>query len=143
DATQIDLAGHETSIVVYKGNFNTYDSHATHVSGIIGAAQNNTGVVGVDPWATLLNVPVFDSKGWVATDLGRKALDTARANGARVVNMSYGPMTPGDVFLPGELALFQTYNSSTPGQGMVLVRAAGNNGVDAIDEPFSGNAATA
>src|SRR5207302_1517079 len=28
DATQIDLAGHETSIVVYKGNFNTYDSHA-------------------------------------------------------------------------------------------------------------------
>jgi subtilase family protein len=144
DYTHVDLSGHETDYLVYSGVYNRFDQHGTHVSGIAGAAQNNIGIVGVDPFATEVNLPVFDSRGlWVATDLGKRALDAAKSLGARVVNMSYGPTTPGDVFLDGELNLFQTYNSSTPGQGMVIVRAAGNSGVNAINEAFSGNASAA
>lgn len=135
DVSHVDLKGRETVLTVYAGSYRTLDNHGTHVSGIVGAARNNAGIVGVNPYATLLNIPVFDSKGWVATDLGKKALDAARNAGARVVNMSYGPTTPGDVFLTGELNLFKTYNSS-----MVLVKAGGNNGVNAISEAYTGNA---
>jgi hypothetical protein len=135
DANHVDLKGRETVILVYGGNYRKTDNHGTHVSGIAGASQNGTGVVGVNPFATLLSIPVFDSRGWVATDLGKKALDAALANGARVVNMSYGPTTKGDVFLNGELNLFKNYNAS-----MVLVRAAGNSGVNVLPEAYSGNA---
>ena len=135
DVNHVDLKGRESVILVYGGNYRKADNHGTHVSGIAGASQNGTGVVGVNPFATLLSIPVFDSRGWVATDLGKKALDAAVANGARVVNMSYGPTTKGDVFLNGELNLFKNYNGS-----MVLVRAAGNSGVNALSEAYSGNA---
>jgi hypothetical protein len=63
------------------------------------------------------------------------ALNAAQSAGARVVNMSYGPATKGDVFNPGELNIFKNYRSS-----MVLVKAAGNDGVDVRNERFTGNA---
>src|SRR6185369_3641773 len=90
DNTMVDLAGRETVTIVYPGSYANYDNHGTHTSGTIGAALNGIGIVGVDPFANLLNIPVFDYKGWVATDLGKAALDTATTVGARVVNMSYG-----------------------------------------------------
>jgi len=135
DVGHVDLKGRISVLTVYSGSYRTPDTHGTHVSGIVGAARNNAGIVGVNPYATLLSIPVFDTKGWVATDLGKKALDAAKNAGARVVNMSYGPTAAGDVFLTGELALFKAYNSS-----MVLVRAAGNNGANAISEAYTGNA---
>jgi len=142
DTTHVDLSGHETNLIVYtNGTYTKYADHATHVSGIVGAAQNAIGIVGVNPFATLLNIPVFDDRGWVPQDLAKAAFDAATSNGARVVNMSYGPVTRGDVFLSGELNLFKNYNSATAGQGMVLVRAAGNDAMSAMNESFSGNAA--
>ena len=140
DNTMVDLAGRETVTIVYPGSYLNYDSHGTHTSGTIGAALNGIGIVGVDPFATLLNIPVFDDNGWVATDLGKAALDTAKAAGARVVNMSYGSTQKGAVFLPGELPLFATYNSQTPGQGMVIARAAGNDSQNIKSQLFSGSA---
>ena len=98
------------------------------------------GIVGVDPFSTLLNIPVFDYFGWVAWDLGKKALDYAASQNARVVNMSYGPATKGATFLSGELNLFQNYNSTTPGKGMLIVRAGGNDGVNALNQAFTGDA---
>lgn len=140
DYTHVDLTGHETDKTVYTGSYASFANHATHVSGIIGAALNGIGIVGVDPFSTLLNIPVFDDNGWVATDLGKLALDTATGAGARVVNMSYGSTMKGAVFLSGELDLFKNYNSTTPGQGMVLVRAAGNDRINIKSQAFSGNA---
>ncbi len=140
DYTHVDLTGQETDKIVYTGSYASFANHATHVSGIIGAALNGIGIVGVDPFSTLLNIPVFDDNGWVATDLGKLALDTATNAGARVVNMSYGSTMKGAVFLSGELDLFKNYNSTTPGQGMVLVRAAGNDRINIKSQAFSGNA---
>ena len=142
DNTHVDLSGHETDTIVYSGSYSKFADHATHVSGTIGAALNNIGIVGVDPFAILLNIPVFDDNGWVASDLGLKALDAAMLAGARVVNMSYGSTRKGAVFLPGELNLFKNYNSTTAGQGILIVRAAGNDRMAIKSQSFSGNAAT-
>lgn len=134
-----DLTGNHGNVqVIYPGTYNYYDLHATHVSGIIGAAVNNWGVVGVAPGATLYSFPVFDDSGWVANDLGKSALNAAVQNGVRVVNMSYGPTRRGDVFLSGELNLFDDYLNS-----LVIARAAGNSGTKALNEYYFGDASTA
>lgn len=143
DFTHIDLAGNTTSYLPYAGTYTRFDFHGTHVSGIAGAQANGTGIVGVAPGARIHNYAVFDDKGWVAGDLGRTALNhvrTQNAGGAniKVVNMSYGPLARGDIFLNGELTLFSGYKND-----FVIVRAAGNDGAGAIHEPFSGTASTA
>lgn len=132
DSTHPDLKGRLTVSTVYRGSYRQYDDHGTHVAGIAGAGQNSKGIVGVAPTAKLYSIPVFDDNGWVASDLGRAALNKAVALGAKVANMSYGPMSAGDVFLSGELNIFDDFKSS-----MVLVRAAGNDGVDAWNESYS------
>jgi hypothetical protein len=80
---------------------------------------------------------VFDDRGWAATDLGLAALNRAVSLGAKVASMSYGPASSGDVFLSGELDLFDDYLSS-----MVLVRAAGNSGVNALNESYADDASS-
>lgn len=130
DSGHVDLNGRTTVITVYPG-FYSNDTHGTHVTGIAGASQNGIGIVGVNPFARLLSIPVFGVFGWVATDLGEAALDAAVSNGAIAANMSYGPVATGDVFLDGELTLFDNYKPS-----LVLVRAAGNDGVIARNEYY-------
>lgn len=137
DPNHVDLKGRLTVSPVYSGRYLRYDNHGTHVAGTAGASLNGVGVVGVNPFAKLYSIPVFDDRGWVARDNGKLALDKANALGAKVVNMSYGPTAKGDVFLSGELNLFDDYLNS-----MVLVRAAGNSGVNALNETYLGDAST-
>lgn len=140
DIAHVDLCGHATTKLVYSGTYTKLDLHGTHVSGLAGAIQNGSGLVGVDPFSRLLNIPVFDDTGWRPGDLGKAALDYARVDGARVVNMSYGSTKRGAVFLPGELNLFKNYNSATPGQGLVIARAAGNDGATISNQGYAGDA---
>lgn len=140
DYTHADLAGKTSSYLPYSGSYSTFPFHGTHVSGIAGAAENGLGIVGVAPGASLYNYAVFDDHGWVAYDYGKRALDSVRAlngAGARIVsvNMSYGPSAAGDIFLSGELDLFNDYKND-----FVIVRAAGNDGVLAKYEPYRGTA---
>lgn len=132
DANHPDLKGRLTVSQVYGGRYRLNDDHGTHVAGIAGASQNATGIVGVAPTARLFSIPVFDDWGWVANDLGRAALNRAVSLGARVANMSYGPGEIGDIFMSGELGIFDDYRSS-----LVLVRAAGNDGSVAGDESYA------
>lgn len=140
DRTHVDLAGKTTNLILYNGTYTKYDFHGTHVSGIAGALANDLGIVGVAPGASIYNYAVFDDQTWVATDLGRAALNNVRTrniSGAniKVVNMSYGPVAKGDIFLNGELSLFAGYRND-----FVIVRAAGNDGSNAIYERYSGKA---
>jgi hypothetical protein len=132
DDKHVDLSPHTTVILVYPGVYTKLDDHGTHVSGIAGAARNDVGIVGVNPFARLLSIPVFDNRGWVARDLGKAALDAAVFHGAKAANMSYGPVAKGDGFLDGELNLFKGYRDS-----LILVRAAGNDGVNLLNEYYS------
>ena len=103
----------------YEGDF---DSHGTHVGGIVAAADDGAGVLGLTPAARLMDVQYYDGPDHLAgpsNDLGeyvRWAVD----HGADVVNMSIQGTDPSDTELTG--LLYAEH------QGVVVVGAAGNCG---------------
>jgi subtilisin family serine protease len=62
-ATQADLNVEQGKACVGKKSTTDNDGHGTHVAGIIGAKDNDIGVVGVAPGARLWAVKVLDGKG--------------------------------------------------------------------------------
>ncbi len=95
-------------------------SHGTEVSGVIGAVGNNDqGVVGVNWQCSIMGLRLSLDFG---SDEIADALDYAAANGARVVNMSFG----GDVFGPEGDLLVQGAIDNAYAQGVLLVASAGN-----------------
>ncbi len=113
--------------------------HATHVAGIVAAADNGSGVIGVAPEATLVGVKALDngsgSFGAViggilyASDPASFGLGDCRR--ADIINMSLGALfpksAPGGGQLVGALAKAVNFAAS---KGVLVVSAAGNNGLD-------------
>src|SRR3954469_126722 len=62
--------------------------HGTHVAGIVAAAANRAGVVGVAPRAKLMIVKVLKADGSGTTGAVAEGIRYAAANGARVINLS-------------------------------------------------------
>lgn len=102
--------------------------HGTHVAGTIAAVGNNAlGVTGVVWTARIMALKVQeDGNDFLDTDSIVAALDYAAANGARVINCSYG----GSQYSPIEYNQLKAIGE----QGILAVCAAGNSGVD-IDLP--------
>lgn len=98
------------------------DDHGTHVSGIIGATGNSTGTVGVCWKARIMTVRFLNDYGFGFSSDSLQAIDYARKNGATVINNSWG----GGPFDSGEYFAFKAASD----EGIVLVVAAGNDGVD-------------
>lgn len=113
----------------------TNDWHGTHVSGIIAAANNNIGVVGVAPGVKLLEVRVMGSNGGSVSDLiaalnwaAGNAIPTSSACGvvpknihpAQVMNMSLGNQS-GACDSATAAALQAVHDA-----GITVVSAAGN-----------------
>ncbi len=129
-----ELAGRCTNLP-YSGVRYRADSHGTHVAGTVAGKT-----YGVARSATILNVPVFSSTGWVA--YGTRLIDgwAAAANrGATVVNMSFGCTNMALCFYDSELSAMAGANSSS----LLFVKAAGNDGVNMINESTALSAATA
>ncbi|MEO8686876.1 MAG: S8 family serine peptidase [Solirubrobacteraceae bacterium] len=110
------------------------DGHGTHVMGIIGAATGNgIGVESVAPGATLMPVRVLGDGGGGSIDDVAKGIDWAREHGADVINLSLGSDVPlvgaggGDGF---DAAIRRAIAA-----GIVVVAAAGNNGVPVCEQP--------
>ena len=109
------------------------NKHGTHVAGIIAAAQNDFGVVGVAPGVKLWNVKVLDIEGKGYDEYTAAGIDWVvehqRLFGGRwVINMSLGAGAEG-----GKLerqAVERAFNA-----GIILVAAAGNRGADFLDFP--------
>lgn len=98
--------------------------HGTHVAGIIAMEANGFGGVGVAYGAKVMCIKAGQSTGvFASTDIA-KAVKYAAANGADVINMSFGG--PGRSTLV-EAALADAFGTS------VLVAAAGNNGKPTTD----------
>lgn len=100
--------------------------HGTHVGGIIGARDNDFGVVGVAPGARLWAVKVLDSKGSGTTSTVIGGIDwvVQRAGTFEVANMSLGggfSQAINDAVKAGTQA------------GIVFVVAAGNSAWDAAE----------
>jgi len=125
----IDRTHPDLNVTFHKafGAFNDLDviGHGTHVAGIVGARNNDIGVVGVCPGCQLWNLKVADASGNIALADSLSALDfvAAHAGTIRVCNMSFGGSPP----VPAQNdAVTACWNL-----GVVMVAAAGNVPVDA------------
>lgn len=99
--------------------------HGTHVAGIIGAINNDIGIVGVASCVKIMPVKVLNDlgKGDVMTEI--KGIVWAVDNGADVINLSLGGVRFKDgveAFNPVEYAAVQYAIS----KGVVVVAATGN-----------------
>ncbi len=97
------------------------NGHGTHVAGTVAARDNDTGVVGVAPGASLYGLKVLGANGNGSYSAVIAALQWSVDNGIQVTNNSYG--SSGD---PGTTvkAAFDTAYAA----GVLNVAAAGNSG---------------
>ncbi|MGD1032606.1 MAG: PQQ-binding-like beta-propeller repeat protein, partial [Opitutaceae bacterium] len=120
-------AVHGINATVPSGNANSGNptddaGHGTHVAGIVGAAGNNA----VDGTGVAWSVQLMPLK-FIETDTGSTSdemicLDFALANGAQILNGSFGS----SAYDPSEYAALQALDAA----GVILVFAAGNKAED-------------
>jgi lantibiotic leader peptide-processing serine protease len=118
-------------------------SHATHVTGIIAAIDNNIGVVGVAPKVEILPIKVLPDEpnpltqiSWVA-----QGIVYAADHGAKVINMSLGGLVlqGSGQNATGIAYIKSLYNQAIQyayNQGVTVICAAGN---DALDFDHTGS----
>lgn len=98
------------------------NGHGTHVAGIIGALNNEIGIVGVMPKVDLYAVKVFNSKGEGSlTDIIR-GLQWCINNRIKLINMSFGSPIDNPTF---KEVFKKAYQS-----GLIMVAAAGNDSIE-------------
>jgi subtilisin family serine protease len=120
----------------YKGGYDFVNSdgspeddagHGTHVSGIIAADDNESGIVGVAPDAGIVAVKVLDSAGSGAISWIIAGIDWVIANkdgySIEVANMSFGGYGTSDAL---HTAIQNLYNA-----GVTIAVSAGNSRMDA------------
>jgi serine protease len=104
------------------------NGHGTHVSGTIGAVgDNGVGVAGIDWHTKIMALKFLDSSGSGYLSNAVRALNYAVANGAKVVNNSYGG--------GGYDAAMQTAINNARTHGVIVVAAAGNDGTNNDSNP--------
>jgi serine protease len=125
---------------IYQGGYNAFtktndakddEGHGTHVSGIVAAANNNIGVVGVAPGVKLWGVKVLDSTGsgplaTIAVGLNWVISKKSEVGGNWIVNMSLGGPQPSAVL--GDAC------SHLADAGVLVFAAAGNRAPDSINQ---------
>ena len=114
-------------IVNGQGSAKDDHGHGTHVAGIIAAANNNVGTVGIAFNAKIMAIKAGNASGYFLQSDIVKAILYAHNNGADVINMSFGGSAS---TIAVQDALEFAYTDC------VLVAAAGNDGV--INEYISG-----
>ena len=93
--------------------------HGTHVSGIIAAAANGIGIIGVAPEAKIIPIKVLDDSGKGGFTEIEAGVREAIAAGADVINMSLGaPVEPPE-------SLHQAIKDAYA-KGIIIIAAAGN-----------------
>ena len=101
--------------------------HGTHVAGIVAAASNGRGVVGVAPQAKLMVIKVLDDQLAGNTGAVAEGIRYAAANGARVINLSLG----GD---DADGRMNEAVEAAADANTLV-VASAGNDGRDIDERP--------
>jgi subtilisin family serine protease len=101
--------------------------HGTHVAGIIGAKNNNIGLLGVASGASLVSLKVLDAtgEGTLSSIIQALAYVNSNAKAGDVVNMSLGE----DVTSP----TLDQQVQNTASRGIFIAMAAGNDGKPARD----------
>lgn len=115
------------SFTPYTPSYVDDNGHGTHVAGIIGAENNDFGVVGVAPDADIYAVKVLDKDGSGNLSDIIKGIDWAITNNMDIINLSLGTQTHSYAL---KQVVDKAYNN-----GIVVVAASGNDGnADGIGE---------
>lgn len=105
------------------------NNHGSHCAGTVGGVGNNsTGVCGVAWGVQLMACKFLGSTGSGATSDSIEAIDYAVAEGARILNNSWGGFTYSEALLDAIKAARDA--------GVIFVAAAGNSGTDNDSIPF-------
>ncbi|HYR28516.1 MAG TPA: S8 family serine peptidase, partial [Thermoanaerobaculia bacterium] len=136
--TGIDPA-HADLIANYKGGYDfvrndtdpddespVQPMHGTTMAGVIAAAANGTGVIGVAPRAEIYALKIFGSSSTESSTI-IAALDWAIANGIDVLNCSFGG--------EGRLQLEEEAYRRAKEAGIVVVASSGNNAQERVNCP--------
>ena len=134
-ASNIDFA-YSKSFVPDEPSINDLHGHGTHTAGTIAAADNEIGVIGVAPEATIIAVKVLNAAGWGYFDwILAGILYAATEADADVINMSLGGYFPksgmhNELFpaklLAYYLSLMNRALNFAAQQGVTVVSAAHN-----------------
>ncbi len=104
----------------YNGSAMDDNGHGTHVAGIIAAANNKTGVVGIAYNTKIMAIKAGDASGYFMQNNIAEAIIYAYEHGADVINMSFGGSASS---IAVQDALATAYSRC------VLVASAGNDGM--------------
>jgi len=115
----IHVAG-VVSFASYTKSYSDDNGHGTHVAGIIGAKNNDIGIVGVAPDASLFAVKVLDSDGTGYLSDIISGIDWSIKNHMDIINLSFGTKEK-------SVALKQIVDEAY-NKGILVVAAAGNGG---------------
>jgi len=110
------------------GNPTDDNGHGTHVSGTIAAVGNNaTGVIGIAYGAKILAVKALAANGSGSISDVIEGIDYAVARGVDVINLSLGS--------PSNVPALEASLERARDQGVLVVAAAGNHGVNIDSTP--------
>jgi serine protease len=102
-------------------------AHGTHVAGIVAAARNGVGTVGIAPDALVLPVKVGRSDGAIAMSALVASIQYATDRGVDVINLS---LSTGPGVSRSSVASLEAAIAYAGSRGVLVVAASGNNGVD-------------
>ena len=104
--------------------------HGTHVAGVIAMADNGIGGVGIAYGAKVMAIKAGQASGTFSSSAIARAVLYAKANGADIINMSFGGYSQSTIV---ENALKSAYTDC------LLVAAAGNDGIWTLPTPNGRN----
>ncbi len=107
--------------------FDTTTGHGVHVSGIVAAQNDNKGIVGVAPQATIVSIKVLNKFGSSQGDSIVQGLKYCVQLQPDVINLSLGSVAP----LPEAHKVIKELHKN----GVIIVASAGNNGNEHILYP--------
>jgi subtilisin family serine protease len=109
-----------------------YDGHGTFIAGLIaGSWKDKDGIAGINPFARLMILKAVNNFGHTRASYLAQAIAYAADNGARVINLSVGDKGTAKVL---QAAVDYAYS-----KGVVIVVAAGNEGVELKDYGIAGS----
>ncbi|WP_293136292.1 S8 family serine peptidase [Microcoleus sp. bin38.metabat.b11b12b14.051] len=103
------------------------NSHGTHISGLLAAKKDGVGITGTAPTAKIMPLKILNSTGVGKITDEINAINYAVANGAKIINVSFG----GQQFNDRELSAIRAAEA----KGVVVISAAGNDARPDSDYP--------